>query len=226
MKLLFPYFFVLLCLYVFRLTAQENPPPAPITPGMYLDKQDELKKEFGKNKIIPKEIELQALVALSHFPQLKNTHIEFIYVCNKSTMSARPSAGFVFRKKTQRKYFVFINNVKKEHNGVLFRYSSFNAQVGCIGHELAHIADYIRKNSFQILTVGARYQLSVKFRSRYEKETDIRTIEHELGWQLYDFVDYVFNKSDASGKYLAYKKKVYFSPDEISSEIMKFNQAK
>jgi hypothetical protein len=83
--------------------------------SLYLKEKDfiaqleSLKNQFGKNKILPTELELECLVALSYFPELANVSIEFKWNDNlKSTMKMMPSiTSFFFRKKM--KYVVHIN---------------------------------------------------------------------------------------------------------------------
>src|SRR5437867_2867045 len=49
-----------------------------------------LKQSFGKNKTIPAVYEKQILIALSYFPELKNTHIEFLIKHAYTPLSTRP----------------------------------------------------------------------------------------------------------------------------------------
>ena len=66
-----------------------------------------------------------------------------------------------------------------------------NAKVGLLGHELAHIECYEEKSNFDLLVTGLKYLLSEKFKHEFEIDTDKRTIDHGLGWQLYDFELYM-----------------------------------
>jgi hypothetical protein len=53
-----------------------------------------------------------------------------------------------------------------------------------IGHELAHTAYFRARTRLQILRDGICYMFP-GFRQKFEKETDVRTISHGLGKQLY-----------------------------------------
>ena len=95
----------------------------------------------------------------------------------------------------------------------------FNAQVGVIGHELAHVVDYENKRKIGIISTGVGY-LFTDYKQNLENEIDKITIEHGLGWQIYDFADYILNWSGASEEYKHYKEKIYFSHIELLN-IMK-----
>lgn len=60
----------------------------------------------------------------------------------------------------------------------------FNAQVGIIGHKLAHTVYYLHRSFFGILG-DALCQLS-SCRIAFERDTDKRLIDYGLGWQRYD----------------------------------------
>ena len=130
-------------------------------------------------------------------------------------MVARPKGINVFRAKGKRHYIIYINDYpssKVSPDSV-----SFNAQIGVIGHELAHLVDYEQTSSLKMLIVGFSY-LNKKFRTKFERATDLRTINHGLLWQCYDFALYVHNSSVAPTEYINYKKKFYMSPKEIKEQ--------
>jgi len=173
---------------------------------------DTLRSQFNYNKFFYEKYELQTLIALSYFPELKNTTISFKRRELRTTMAARPKGIEVFREKGKRGYIIYINDfpsAKISPDSI-----SFNAQIGVIGHELAHLVDYEQTSSLKMLIVGFSY-LNKKFRTKFERATDLRTINHGLLWQCYDFALYVHNSSIAPTEYINYKKKFYMSPEEI-----------
>jgi hypothetical protein len=183
---------------------------------IWAPKIDSLREALGTNKTFIPEYELASLVALMHYPELKETKIKFISKSLSSTMAARPKGLNVFRSKGKRLYVVIINNtpdVKVPVDSV-----SFNAQVGVIGHELAHILDYENKSSLRVVGNGFGYA-SKKFRARFERATDQRTIDHGLGWQCYDWSFYVYHYKNTPPEYLEYKKKTYMSYEEIEEQL-------
>ena len=176
---------------------------------------DTLRLQFNNNKFFYEKYELQTLVALSFYPELKDTEISFRRRKLKTTMVARPKGMNVFRGKGKRHYIIYINDfpsAKISPDSV-----SFNAQIGVIGHELAHLVDYENISSFKILYAGLSY-LNKKFRAQFERATDLRTINHGLLWQCYDFALHVHNNSIAPTEYINYKKNFYMSPKEIKEQ--------
>jgi len=176
---------------------------------------DTLRSQFNYNKFFYEKYELQTLVALSFYPELKNTKISFRRRKLKTTMVARPKGMNVFRGKGKRHYIIYINDfptAKISPDSV-----SFNAQIGVIGHELAHLVEYENISSLKMLHVGLSY-FNKKFRAKFERATDLRTINHGLIWQCYDFALYVHNNSIAPIEYINYKKNFYMSPKEIEEQ--------
>ena len=71
---------------------------------------DTLRSQFSNNKFFYEKYELQTLVALSFYPELKNTKISFRRRKLKTTMVARPKGMNVFRGKGKRHYIIYIND--------------------------------------------------------------------------------------------------------------------
>jgi len=176
---------------------------------------DSLMEKYGNNKIFADEFIAPALIALSYYPELKDVEIEFKYSREATTMAARPVPFSMF---SERKYVVLINN-KKNFDGIRLENVPFNAQIGVIGHELAHIVDYDNYNLWGILGIYFRYS-DHKRKPLYEQEIDKATIERGLGWQLYDWATYsMFADDDATDDYKLFKRNTYMHPDRIEQII-------
>jgi len=176
---------------------------------------DSLLEIYGKDKIFVDEYIEPALIALSYYPELKDVEIEFKYSREATTMAARPVPFSMF---SERKYVVLINN-KKNFDGIRLENVPFNAQIGVIGHELAHIVDYDNYNLWGILGIYFRYS-DHKRKPLYEQEIDKATIERGLGWQLYDWATYsMFADDDATDDYKLFKRNTYMHPDRIEQII-------
>lgn len=176
------------------------------------------KSEYGADKTVPIEYELAFYKAVSHYNDLKLTNIEFKYARIKTTLNARPTIGsLLFRKRNNRKYIIRINN-RDSDSVILLTDVPFNAQVGLIGHELAHFSDYNRKSLGGVLNRLFAYS-SKKGIEQYEKDIDQMTINAGLGWQLYDWSHYVLYRSNGSLSYKEYKRTVYLEPEEIFKYI-------
>ena len=145
---------------------------------------DDLRSEFGANKTIPVEVELEALVALSHFPELKTTPIEFAYKDQCEFLITKPR-NKLFTSRKKRTYRILMTTNKDHTQGMVIDLVAFNALVGVIGHELAHVLDYSGKSMLSTAKTGFRYSTSKKYRRKLERATDIATVDHDLGYQLF-----------------------------------------
>lgn len=211
---------LIIILFAFNFLCVQLKAQRIIAPRLYSEiklepKKDSLKIANGNNKEFLAGYELISLIALAHFPELKDTKIVFKSKSINSTMQAKPKGLNIFRRKGKRKYVVIINTINPK---VPLDSISFNAKIGVLGHELAHIIDYENKNSWQIIGIGLRYG-NKNYRAKFERATDQRTLDYGLKWQSYDFSTYVFKYNQNNTKYLDYKKKVYMTPDDILLQL-------
>ena len=147
-----------------------------------------LNNKFGQNKSLAKGFEWQCLLALSHYPELKDTPIEFRVQPAFIPLSSRPDPVSVIFPWIRRKYLVVISNQSADFfEKILLHNTPFNEQIGIIGHELAHTVYYQDKNSFQLAQIAYRYEYDDEFHDAFERATDKRAIAHGLGYQMYDF---------------------------------------
>ena len=145
----------------------------------------ELLAEFGQNKELPAGYELQTLLALSHYPELKKTRIRFVVDNVDIPLSSRPHWATMLRSAGKRTYLVVIDSQRDGgREELLLKKQPFNAQTGIIGHELAHTVYYLDRSFFGILN-DALCQLS-DCRIGFERLTDQRTVDYGLGWQRFD----------------------------------------
>lgn len=144
-----------------------------------------LKTEFGQNKRISGDFSAQFYEAISYFPELKNTRIRVkIKKGNSGIISARPTWTGIFRKSSKRSYLVIIGDSSGSRVPVfMYRHSPFAGQVGIMGHELVHVVNFSRMNTFQLLGVGISH-VSTGYMDRFENKTDSLTIVRGLGEQL------------------------------------------
>jgi len=210
--------------FVVSLVAASNAIAQDQPDQFYLKKEEfkthitELRNEFGKNKIIPDELELECLVALSFYPELKNTDIEFRFGELNFTMVSKPRFSSILENRTRRRYLIIIQKSGLSKNNLEWSELSFNALVGWIGHELGHVLHYSHKSSGGIVFMGAKYAFPA-YRRKMERFTDQLAIQHNLGYALYEGVDYTLNCSNASAHYKNNQVKYYLGPDEILARI-------
>lgn len=187
---------------------------------------DSLLAEFGNNKNLPKGFELQALLALQHYPELRETKINFIVDDVSIPLSSRPHWSSMLRAAKSRTYQVIIDSsVEGSREALLLKNQPFNAQVGIIGHELAHTAYYLDRSFFGI--VGNALCQFTDCRIRFERATDRRLIDYGLGWQRFDHATFVRSRisQDRASAFTAEGGGgAYMSPAEIM-QIMEGHEA-
>lgn len=83
-----------------------------------------------------------------------------------------------------------------------------------LGNELSHITDFKGRGFLELALWAMRY-LFVKRRAKIERATDMDTIEHGLGWQLYAWAEYFVNESHPNKHYRKMREKKYLRPDKI-----------
>lgn len=171
---------------------------------------DLLKREYGKNKVIPKEFEKPILVALSYFPELQDIKIKFLIKPNKSPLLTRPELFSAFFKQPhKRTYLIIISSDTEEYlKHIEYSKLNFNAQVGVMGHELTHVVDFSQRGSFGLLGISFG-NFSSRWIDHFEYETDRKTIDHGLGFQLLAWSNSVRNQIAL---------KYYTGADDITEE--------
>jgi len=176
---------------------------------------------YGKNKdvkIKDKHLKLAFFLALRHYPELEETNMKIRLKSISATMQAQPKWSFLFKSKENRAYQILVNK-DNSVNGMYYQDLSFNSLVGWIGHELAHILDYTKKDNIEMVGFIADYVMSKDGMRKVERKADKETIRHGLGIQLLDGVTFFHKNKRISREYRDKKKKYYLSPEEIVAEI-------
>jgi hypothetical protein len=184
------------------------------------------RKLFRKTKKISKKddrLELAFYVALRHYPELKKTKIKVRFKKIKSTMVAQPEADFIVKSKNDRRYKIILNSTK-ENIGMNYEDLTFNALVGWLGHELAHITDYSKKSNRQLVQFISNYLFSRKHMKHTEKCADKEAVKRGLGYALYEGVHELFRNPKIFKKYKERNKEFYLTPDEILAEIKRLEK--
>ena len=178
----------------------------------------QLKKEFGKKKKLPRGYGLHALVALSHYPELKDISIEFVFKETDSTAYCRPVFSTLLESARERTYRVAISKkIRKDKEPVRFHNLSFSAQIGVIAHELGHVVNFIEKSAFEMAEIGIKYLGDNAFKRSLEIGTDLKAIQHGFGYQLLEYailVEKLMKKYPDEPYYQSYFA-FYMRPSEI-----------
>jgi hypothetical protein len=185
----------------------------------------ELKKEYGNKKKYPLQFEKQILIALSYYPEFKNTPINFRIRIRHSPANTRSTWAGLFETKQKRHFVITISDSTESMlMPLLFKNLSFNAQIALIGHELAHVADFSAKTTLQIMR-HAVSNVSAKYVDRFEYNTDAICIAHGLGYQLLEWSSFVrmkMNTVNWDGPDYAHrpkKRERYMNPATILKRI-------
>ncbi|MCG9973321.1 hypothetical protein [Christiangramia crocea] len=191
-----------------------------LVPACYSQQPSMQQKDSLKfnNKIVPDVIWREAYVALSHYPELKDTPIEFRFKKNikKSFMQAQPKIGGLFKKRKNRSYLIFINkefSIEDEKFDISMVPSE--VLIGWIGHELGHIMDYRERSSAGLLWFGIKYITSKNYIREAERAADTYAVNHGLGEQIIATKDFILNHSRLSDTYKARIEDLYLSQEEI-----------
>ncbi len=158
--------------------------------------------------------------AMTHYEELCGKKIRLQYGSIKTSMAARPYFWSVFRQRDKRKYKVIVNNKHQSAQSRLIYAAPFDARIGVMGHELAHILDYTHKSGWQVAWTGIRY-LSKKYRRTMEHQTDSVAIIRGFGWQLYRYAYFVIYEAAIDESYRNYKLDMYMKPEEIYDMIQR-----
>jgi hypothetical protein len=200
-------------------SANEEPVTREYSESATREIYDQLLLEYGNNKALPAGFELQALMALSHYPELKDVRVSFIVANVGIPLASRPHWLSMLRSADNRHYQVIIDNeLKGERKALLLKNQPFNAQIGIIGHELSHTVYYLERSFFEILA-DAVCQFS-KCRIGFERATDSRLINYGLGWQRYDHALFVRSELTKNREAAADSEGgngAYMSPNELLS---------
>src|SRR4051794_14354611 len=99
-----------------------------------------LRRLFGSRKKLLDKFELPALLALSHYPKLRDVQIEFRSVKSSIPAFTKVSASTVLLNPWERKYIIHLTEkIKKGREDATIGNATLEMQTAIIGHELAHI---------------------------------------------------------------------------------------
>lgn len=170
------------------------------------------------NKIAPDLIKPEVTKALSFYPELKDTPIEFKFKpsLKKSLMKAQPKFSSLFKNKKNREYVILMSK-NFTLDGLQLDFNSIpkNVLIGWLGHELGHIMDYQSRSNLNLITFGVRYFFSGNFIRKAERTADLFAISHQMEPYILATKNYILNHSDLSEKYKSRIQKLYLSPDEL-----------
>ena len=226
-QIFFRFVFLLAGLYPGSPKAQK--PVAVFSPDQFTKNEtDQLNQRVGRNKIIPSRFVKQILIALSYFPALAETEIQFRIIPARTPLESRPEWRRLIGGRKSRSYIITISSKTiPQLDPILFENLDFNAQIGVIGHELSHILDFESRSLMGLVQLGAG-QVSKRYLDRFEFRTDSLCIANGLGHQLLAWSRFVRNALHSenwsgAGQILSggMKRERYMNPSTIISQMGK-----
>jgi len=169
-------------------------------------------------KEIPLAIKDQVEVALSYYPELKDTPIAFKFKkeIKKSTMQAQPTYSSIFKRRKSRGYIILISekfHIEEEEFSILD--VEDDVMIGWIGHELGHVIDYLNRSALGMIVFGIKYLFSTAHIQEVERAADTFAVQHGMYQYILATKNFILNNTSISPKYKNRIKKLYMSPEEI-----------
>ncbi|MCB0666775.1 MAG: hypothetical protein KDC80_13165 [Saprospiraceae bacterium] len=172
---------------------------------------------------IPKSVAREVRTALAFYPELENVPIEFKFRKNirKSTMLAQPGWSSFFKRKSQRKYIIWISE-KSKISKEAFSTKDLppDVLIGWFGHELGHIMDYETLSNWKLILFGIKYLLSEGYVKAAEQRADHFAIKHGMVEYILTTKNFILNHADISERYKNHIQRFYLSPNEIEQLVM------
>ncbi len=176
------------------------------------------------NKIIPENIKKEVIEAISYYPELYDTAIEFKFKNNikKSTMQAQPRFASFFKSKENREYVILISrNIQIEGEKFTIDDIPSDVIIGWIGHELGHVMDYRNRTNVGMLIFGLKYLFSSAHIKEVERAADTYAIAHGMGDYILKTKNFILDNANLSEKYKDRIRRLYISPEEVMELINK-----
>ncbi len=171
---------------------------------------------------IPESIRDEIQTALSFYPELKETSINFEFKkkIKKSTMQAQPSFGSFFKRKGKRSYNIYISETVNISGEVFYtKNMPKDVLIGWIGHELGHVMDYRNRSNLNLIWFGLKYILSDSHIAEAERAADTYAVKSGMEKYILITKDFILNQANIDKKYIARIKRYYLSPEEIMEII-------
>lgn len=179
---------------------------------------------FYQHKTIPVVVLQEVKAALAHYPELKETPIDFVFDPNtsKSIMLSQPVIASFFRGQKHRTYVVKINpRFVMVHSSMPIQNAPTDVLIGWFGHELGHIMDYNQRSNWNMLIFGLGYISSDKYLKQAERNADTYAVNHGLGDYILKTKNFILNNADLPPAYKARIKRLYLSPQQIIDMVRK-----
>lgn len=184
---------------------------------------------YKNHKHIPAIIEKNVLTALSHYPELKNITIDFVFKQNikNSVMQAQPVFTTLLGDKENRIYHINISALfKLTHSATPIHQIPDDIMIGWIGHELGHVMDYENRSNLGMVAFGLSYYFSDKYVKNAERRADTYAVDHGLGKYIIATKRFILDHAELPQRYKDKIARLYLSPDDIVKQVKDLEQKK
>ncbi|SOD92814.1 hypothetical protein [Spirosoma fluviale] len=202
------------------LTSGINAQPFDITPEL---------ARFRTNKTIPSIIEHSVLTALSFYPELVETPIQFMFKqsIKSSVMQAQPVFSTILARRKSRAYRINISSMfKLTHTAIPIHQLPNAIMIGWIGHELGHIMDYESRSNLDMVGFGLGYVFSADYVKKVERIADGHAVRHGLGKYLVETKRFILDHAELPQSYKDKIARLYVSPEEITEQVKRLEEEK
>lgn len=182
---------------------------------------------FRLNKTIPAVIEKNVLTALSYYPELKKTPIQFVFkqAIKSSVMQAQPVFNTLITNRKSRAYRINISALfKLTHTAIPIHQLPDAIMIGWIGHELGHIMDYESRTNLDMIGFGLGYVFSADYVKKVERIADSYAVGHGLGSYLIETKRFILDHAELPQAYKDKIARLYVSPEEITEQVKKLEE--
>lgn len=182
---------------------------------------------FYQHKTIPVVVEAEVTKALSFYPELRETTIDFVLDPNtsKSIMLSQPVLKSFLRGQKNRTYIIKINpRFVMVHSSMPIQNVPKDILTGWFGHELGHVMDYSRRSNWDMLIFGIKYLSSDRFVMQAERNADTYAVNHGLGTYILATKNFILNNGDLPLVYKERIKRLYLSPQQIIDLVKKIKK--
>lgn len=200
-------------LLVIMMTAQAFSTRAQTEPALL---------QYSHNKQIPPSIRQNVLKALSYYPELKDTPINFLFksALNSSVMQAQPVYSSLLGRKKNRLYRI---NISSEFRLIQSHLPIMSipdeVMIGWIGHELGHILDYEGRSNTDMIAFGYKYLFRSSFVKHAEMLADSYAVERGMGNYIVATKRFILNHAELPQSYKDKISRLYLSPDVIVEKV-------
>ncbi|GAB2536264.1 hypothetical protein [Spirosoma aerophilum] len=184
---------------------------------------------FRTNKTIPSIIEHSVLTALSFYPELAETHIQFIFKqsIKSSVMQAQPVFSTILMGRKSRAYRINISSMfKLTHTAIPIHQLPEAIMIGWIGHELGHVMDYESRSNLDMVRFGLGYVFSADYVKKVERIADGHAVRHGLGKYLIETKRFILDHAELPQTYKDKIARLYVSPEEITEQVKRLEEEK